>query len=291
MDNHNVLVEKLKEAYKGIFEANQPDWAVHKITKPAELVRPTIPFVGKKYAEQKTKILVYASAETLNDHYYGKTTRPWLDCNNEAIDRHRRNFEISKTKDDYFPDVHISPMNDGALAIAVYYLALKFGGLEYDSPQEFYETIAFGNYGKFTIETERQKNIRLFNVEEGNNRNIDYTSICKKEAREKLGYSVPYLEKDIVILNPDIIILPASLYCINKQSFDSIMGNATVIPIYQINAGIINRTIHPNFQPLASKDLPCSVQKWYEQLNKGGFVEKTKDNYLSLFPYLDSILK
>ena len=63
---------KLRAAYEKIFseQQNQPDWAFRKENNQDELVRCPIPFVGKNYAQQKVKFLVYASAENLNPAQY-----------------------------------------------------------------------------------------------------------------------------------------------------------------------------------------------------------------------------
>ena len=60
---------QLRERYRQIFtnRQNRPIWATHKITAghTHELIHCPIPFVGKNYSEEETKILLYASAENL----------------------------------------------------------------------------------------------------------------------------------------------------------------------------------------------------------------------------------
>ena len=63
--------KKLIEIYRQVFteKMNTPAWAVHK-SSPGhshELIHCPIPFVGKYYEQQETKILLYASAENLSD--------------------------------------------------------------------------------------------------------------------------------------------------------------------------------------------------------------------------------
>ena len=97
--------------------------------------------------------------------------------------------------------------------------------------------------------------------------------------------SIPYLRADIKILAPEIIILPKTLYDINKKSFDKVCGNAIIIPIYQINAGIVNRTIFPNpkYPHYNIEKLSPTIQTWYDQLKQDGITGKTKENFLSVF--------
>ena len=84
---------KLRKLYTQIFASknHKPSWAVHKITPEHahELIHCPIPFVGKNYGKQNTKILLYASAENLTG-YNG-----YLDDDQYAINRHRDFFEES----------------------------------------------------------------------------------------------------------------------------------------------------------------------------------------------------
>lgn len=289
MSEHEMLERVLIKAYEKIYKENAPTWAVHKRNVPTELVRPTIPFVGKQYAEQDIKILVYASAENLSDYWNGNDKHwfgDWLDDDVRATNRHRNCFDNPYLQQDrFFPHVHIEPMNNGCLATAIYYIVEKICRTTYSKPRDFYETIAFGNYSKFSIETELQRNIRSGNGSVGRKKNMDFTQISSvKEAREKLNASIAYLKADIDILEPDIIILPKTLHNINKKDFDIMKGKAVIMPIYQINAGVINRKIKPEYGGYDIKMLSDSVYAWYDQLHQG-------ENYLSIFKYLDQVLE
>ena len=301
MNNYNQLTTSLLKAYDTIFSdsGNAPLWAVHKRNYPAELVRPTIPFVGKQYAERPKKILVYASAENLAGYYLGNTEEwygDWLDDDRQAEHRHRKCFDDPHFQNDsFFPHVHIGPMNNGCLATAVRFVAEKTCTVTTTDPHAFYETIAFGNYSKFSIETEMQKSIRTGKGAVGSSANIDFTQIPVKEAREKLNASVEYLKKDIALLEPDIVILPENLYDRHKKSFDKIVneidGHAVLIPIYQINTGVVNRTIARKFARYDINRLSGPMQEWYAQLHQEGMTGTTKENYLSVFTYLDHKLE
>lgn len=86
------------------------------------------------------------------------------------------------------------------------------------------ERIAFANYCKYTIQSSEK--------------NKDYASNA-----EYLKESHSYIEQDIAVLKPDIIIMPKSIYQTNKKFIDSIKGSEVIIPIYQINARNVNLRI------------------------------------------------
>lgn len=96
MSSYESLVLNLLESYNKISKENTPEWAVHKRNSD-ELVKPTIPFVGKQYAEQKMKILIYASAENLSDYWKGNDKHwpgDWLDDDSCAANRHRNGVAV-----------------------------------------------------------------------------------------------------------------------------------------------------------------------------------------------------
>lgn len=184
------MEQELLRRYKDIMDkrGNKPDWAVHRVDKDGnrtnELIPCTIPFVGKYYAEQPVKVLVYASAENLRT-YKGGVPLLGDDVNGNKIDgieipkeaknvynRHRAAFDYwddwnklgNGTSERFFPYVHLGPMETGCLATAAYYIMQRLyahHGMDFDKsmqPREFLETIAFANFGKYSIETEAQIN-------------------------------------------------------------------------------------------------------------------------------------
>ena len=289
MTKTEQLINVLLTTYDEIMARNSPEWAVHKKQFPNELVKCTIPFVGERYENQEKRILVYASAENLSGYYLGNEKEwqgDWLDDDSQAINRHRRCFEYEGLKKKiFFPHVHIQPMNDGCLSTAVYYIANKLYTVREKTPLEFYETISFANYGKFSIETELQRNKRLGKTEWGEKTKIDYAG-----NRELLGASHDFVSADISTLKPDYIIMPASIYDEDKVFVDAVKGTATIIPIYQMNSRVINRWIAHKFEKYNMSNLPEAVRKWYEALGKNGITGKTKVNYLSVFSYLDEVI-
>lgn len=277
-------------AYRSIFREKgaSPGWAVRKRNHPDELVRCTIPFVGKRYAGERPRILIYASAENLSGYYPGNDSAwrgDWLDDDTLAENRHRYCFSLSD--DPFFPHVHIAPMDCGALATAAWYLSIKLRENEVPDllPSQFYETAAFGNYAKYSIETPYQRKVRL-GIPEGDSRaNMDYAS-----RKALLRESHPYIQADLKILSPDVVILPASIYHQEKE-FLGTFGNILFLPIYQINPQVINLRISRQWEKAQRDALPASVQNWYDHLGRGGISGKTKENYLSVFTYLDEIFE
>lgn len=288
--NEDIVIN-LISAYKNIMQTkgDTPEWAVHKRNFQDKLVKCTIPFVGKEYSYQPQKILVYASAENLAGYYPGNDKEwvgDWLDDDEQAINRHRKCFENKVLQDDpFFPHVHLQPMNNGCLATATYYIANKLFNVDEKLPQDFYETIAFGNYGKYSIETEFQRSKRVGELNGEKKANIDYAG-----NKELLEESHDYILADIKTLNPDYIIIPSSIYNEDKKFIDSIKGNSIIIPICQMNTGVINRSLTRRFKKYNENELSSTVKLWYNSLQKDGMTGKSKENYLSVFTYLDDVL-
>ena len=260
------MEKELLEAYRRIFaeRKNEPSWAVHKRMPgcDSELVHCSIPFVGKAYSDQKTKILIYASAENLSWYKGG-----YLDKDEFAVNRHRYRFNDSLSKPDlFFPDVHIQPFNNGYLTIIALYIYLKYQTVEQMTPAEFLERISFANYGKYTITSSK---------------NIDYA-----KDPEKLASSHAYIEQDLKILRPDVIVMPGTIYNTDRDFVDQYKGNAEIIPIYQILPRTINsKNMIKRFEPADVKKLHPVVLHWYRHLK----ANRTTDNFLSVFTYLDKI--
>lgn len=297
-------VDELMSRYREINEENGlPDWAVHKQNHSDKIVLPTVPFVGKDYFNQDVRVLLYASAENLaayhecNSGEWSEIGGAWLDKDELAENRHRMCFETTEFQNgreypDAFPHVHLGPMNNGCLATALYYIATeKFGARKF-TPRDFYETISFGNYSKFSIETENQRSIRVGNGTTTNKENCDFSSLKTRDAREKLNISIPYLKADIEALKPQVIVVPQSLYWTNYKSFDEISEGMQIIDIYQINRRVINTTIARLYPRKELSQLPEQIRGWYCELHEEGMIEgsSNKNNYLSVFSYLDDKL-
>ena len=265
---YEAAVMQLKERYKTIFQEKngRPEWAVRKTGNPRDPLHCPVPFVGRQYFDRRMRLLLYASAENLT--WYGDGR--W-DDDERAIDRHRILFEETKNDGDVFPSVHIAPVNNGCLLTAAFYVASKLAETEDMTPSMFLETISVGNYCKYTIQSGR--------------RNQDYAS-----NREFLAESHEYLEADMEILRPDCIILPSMIYKTDREFFDGIRGNAAVIPIWQINAGTINRLFARRYEPREPETLETAVRRWYHVMKETTVRGRTGEHYLSVFPYLDEVM-
>ena len=207
-----------------------------------------------------------------------KTIRPnlcgyngYLDCDDIALDRHRKWFNESVARQDtFFPNVHIEPISDGCLATVAFYIYSKLTGAGNISPAEFLERICFANYCKYTIQSAS---------------NVDYAS-----DRKKLAESREYIARDTAILRPDVIIMPQSIYKHEKDFMSGISGGAVIIPIFQINCRTINCQISKKYPKVDSSLLDGTVLDWYRHLGANGITGKTKENFLSVFSYLDDVL-
>jgi len=186
-------------------------------------------------------------------------------------------------------------MNDGPLATAVMYLASLINNRTVEYPRKFYETIAIGNYGKFSIETEYQYQVRnnpemtdaekKFLKKEKGNRNKDYADNI-----DYLLASHDYIRADIETLRPDYIIMPK----VEDGNFlESIIGaDVKKMEIYQMTSMVVNLgTIRKNKRdgenkPRNYETLPEVIQQACKSV-KG--VNLTEFSYL--FDYLDKKYK
>jgi hypothetical protein len=274
------IVQNLITSYAKILSASKPFWA-QRMMNQTDIIPPTIPFVGEKY--QKSKVLIYASAENLS-HYNGHLEDQQIKINDqgqivenrvEMNNRHRYYFNCEQNKNRFYPNVHCAPMNDGSLTLASAYLCQKIGiKINYKTPKKFLEHISFANFGKFSI-----------HLDDNSKRNIDYASQVKY-----LCDSFDYVTEDLMQLSPEYIVIPKSIYEQDdvRQLIHKYAPRAKCFPIYQINVGNINRMIHMQYPKKDLNELEPCLQEWYGHLEWSG---KSKENYLSVFTYLDEVLK
>lgn len=283
---HNVYVQQVES---GELERNL---AFKKKDGNCLPIHPTIPFVGKKFFIQKKRILLYASAENQTHYLSSSSLNPLYENDELAIMRTRKKFDETYNKF-FFPDVSIAPITDGCLPIVIRYICEKLKIEMPDTPSEFYENISFANFGKYS-----------FMKPNNPSANLDYA-----QDKSKLMVSEPYIKTDLEILQPDIIVMISTMYSDNTEKKfinEHIKDGTIIIPISQINASTINRTIRyrrrqkhtvENFPLKDRNQLSTVIDRWYcELLNpsrhyKNGISGKTAVNYLSVFSYLDSILK
>ena len=142
------------------------------------------------------------------------------------------------------------------------------------NPFDLVESISLANFGKFSIKTKRE--------------NEDYASDYKY-----LKYSLPYIEADLSILKPQIIIMPVKIY--EKREIQNIINkvlpSVTVIPIYQINARNINSIRNPIIRKYKKKEKSeiSDFYDWQRHLSNR-ITGKTNDNFLSVYTYIDKVL-
>lgn len=210
--------------------------------------RPAVPFVGSEYGYSKPRILVYGSAENL-------THEPTYDL--MTFSRNREAFESWRTvapgekqltRGNRFPWLHMEPVRDGTLPTAARYLleVFELSGFATD-PAAFLQEIAIDNYGKFSLQAKL---------------NRDYASdpVCLEESRA-------YVEADLEVLAPSIVIVPRTIY---QHSFAQVLQRVPAMPprvwrIYQTNAQVINVTISKQLNKAGVEplhDRPTWAKEW-----------------------------
>lgn len=239
--------EQLKDRYEELYRTAKPgdDWIE---------VEPAIPFVGDHYGSGGyPKVLVYGSAENLN---YPFKHEEMTFCRNRKVfkdwkgrkDRKDENFEGSiLSVDNWFPWVHMTPVSNGTLLTAARYLLDYFENSGFSElPGEFILQIAIGNYGKFS---RRGKT------------NSDYAS-----RPEPLAVADPYVIADMSILEPDVVIIPRSIY---SNAFKRVLEQAShkpkIWPIYQTNNRVINQHINPQLNDAGLKEEKSRGGHWSER--------------------------
>jgi hypothetical protein len=263
------LDEVLQSKYDRIVRNYQiPGWAYP--------ILPSIPFIGERYNENTTKCLVYASAENLTyidvEHEKGNV------CDIERIgDRQfNRHRELLKGTDP-FPNIHLEPMNNGSLAITSRYILALLG---YDSsfsekPKEFIEEICIGNFGKFSIKPDQK-------INKGKSAsNQDYASKFKY-----LKCSLDYVLADIEFLQPDILIIPKTIWNfagVHKPVLSLLKKKTRVVKIYQTNRRVIGSHISKilSANPDFSRASFPFCDPWLAKINDSGINYAEMEKYVT----------
>jgi hypothetical protein len=266
MNMEKLLIEK----YSIVFQnEKKPCWAVKKKSNSNEIVHPSIPFIGKNY--NNLNILMYASAENLTYYTQQEKVIDYLDNDLIAINRHRYCFE-NLSNSLFFPNVHIEPVTNGALMLIVAYLIKILKEKEFLSPYELAENIAIANFGKFSINTTKK--------------NEDYVNDYNK-----IEKSIEYVKSDLQVLMPNIIIIPKSIieHKQIREIINNIIPKALIIPIMQITPTTINTQLAKKYNRKPEYDLGV-LNEWHKKIN-GKIKGKIKNNYYSIYTYLDEIIK
>jgi hypothetical protein len=242
-DSTKALVKQLKRSFKSHIDS-PPAWAWPFV--------PSIPFVGDAYEPGKC-MLIYASAENLN-WMNKKAGVPDRFTSSAAWDRYRQVYEdVGRDSDAFFPDVGIQPFTDGGLPYAGLFVASKMGLPTNELPRDFIKTIAFTNWAKFSIKTDK--------------RNVDYIS-----KQPKLNASLPLVLTELSILQPGVVLIPQAVWSLDfyAAAMQGITPDTKFLPIPQFNATVVN--VHLQKYATLAKELrggpPVeSLGQWMENLS------------------------
>lgn len=250
----------LEIRYRTLF-GSKPEWAWP--------FPPSCPLVGRDFLSGES-LLVYASAE--NFSWMNRSEVPARFLDERAWSRYRAVYEeCGKGSEAFFPDVGIQPFTDGGLFCAALFVSEKLGLPTAAAPRELIEHIAFTNWGKFTIKTDKQ--------------NVDYVS-----DDEKLVESVAYIVAEISELRPKVALVPKTIW--QKRLFSEPMRGASphtrFLPIPQFNATVVNTHL-TNYQckalTMQQSQAGTSLGEWMRHLH--GFREENAWRYLAM---LDELL-
>jgi hypothetical protein len=206
-----TLHEQLTARYKAIYKPGDTPWAFPIV--------PTVPYFDEENFVPGTGILVYGSAESLYWYPQNGGWPEWL-LTAPAWDRHKFWFDRWLNHDpearpgSYFPFIHLEPVNGGGLVVAAAFLSTLTGRVVADDPVDFFRTVAFANFGKFAVEAKV---------------NVDYP-----EDLPKLRASLPYVEVDLAVLRPALVLMPhVMLRTLRAAGEHSLLATSTFIPARQ----------------------------------------------------------
>jgi len=163
---------------------------------------------------------VYASAENLSRYERDPESIPEFIRDERAWDRHRASNLIGH--DGYFPRAHIAPINDGSLLCAATFIRMRLDLELFDDPADLLERLALANLGKFSVSGKT---------------NRDYAG-----NEDLLRASLPFFRLDLEVLQPDLLVLPQTMFKHNevKSVVREYVPTCRVIPIYQFNSQVVN---------------------------------------------------
>lgn len=235
---NDQLNAKENELLRAYCEQNQgqvaPEWAYQ--------FAPSIPFVGDDYGRNgRPKVLIYASAENLT-YTRNQKVEIWLQPKNQMI--RSRVFHSVK----HGTNIHIQPIDNGSLLKAARHSleqVVPKGKFSTESPEIFLDQVAVANPDKFSVDSMNNKNY----------------------AGQKTPWlaSKPFIEIDLEILDPDIIIIPKTILATlgkRPMNLNFTRPERTIIPNYQITAGTINRTIKPQLERSSVPKKRSLVEDW-----------------------------
>jgi len=207
-------IEKLVHLYKDTFKKDKKEgWLSQRYYQ----TKPTIPWIGDHYGEHR--ILIYASAENLNDDWIRKNEA--LLYREEAFNRHARFWECDEK-------IRIEPFDTGGLRLVGIMCLLKLG-FEVPKRGDITSYVAVANLSKFSLKPIGKRN----------------RDVGKKE----LTPSWVYIQHDIEVLKPRIVINASGKR--NLQLLENHTPSSHVIDLPQYTHGQLG------FYHLRKK-VPCS---------------------------------
>jgi len=218
-----------------------PEWAWQ--------FKPSVPLIGARYQPGRS-LLVYASAENLKKSNTGGKEAPRFSPPS-AWNRYRKKYEQhGRGSKDFFPKVGIAPVNDGALLAAALYIAERLGLPTCGRPRAFLETLAVGNWCKFSIYPS----------------STDYV-----DALVKLECSLPYVEAELSLLKPRVVHLPHRVW--KHPSLRKCMQQAapttSFLPLPQFQPTVVNCHLdayHRRGQALCAQMGGTALPEWMQHL-------------------------
>lgn len=216
-----------------------PEWAYQ--------YQPPIPWVGDGYETPgRPKVLIYASAENLTyTKKYEKNPdeKPsYLKGDDQMLRSRICHTEYRGTHS------HIQPINNASLLIAARHALTGIdheGVFSLGSPETFLDEVAVANPGKFSINAQTNK---------------DYAGDGTPWLASK-----PFIEIDLAVLDPDIIIVPRTIrdtLAKNPVGLNLSAKERIIAPNYQITARTINKHIRSQLQSIGSTKKPSPVDHW-----------------------------
>lgn len=266
-NSESNLLRRYREQFKisktpsWAFPSQVWDYSKIPLKKPFP---PSIPFIGRNYSQAPKKIALYASAENLAHYERKPETVPEFLCDERAWNRHRE--ANLKGWDHFFPRLHIGPVENGSLLCAVLFI---FNNLNPDFPKETYlflENLVVGNVGKFSVAGDKTKE---------KNTNHDYAGNINY-----LEISLPFFKMDLQELQPEILILPKSMYAHQKvmELVSKVLPRVTIFSVPQFNSTVVNTHLKRNQKAglqLAAKWKGTTLDEWTNHLT----------GYAAGFPY------
>lgn len=224
-DPQSSLVQGLVSAFKDLLPT-------HPIPKWAHPYNPPVPFVGSKY-EPTSGMLVYGSAENLARVVEGN---PQIGAFHRDPDKallrrwhwyEYRSRNAGGGDGKFFgPGIGIEPFDNGGLITVAYFIARRLGLATREDPPAFLETLAVGNWCKFSI---------------NGHKNQDYAG-----DPGKLEASRPYVCAELLHLRPAVVIVPAKIEsAMGMHMAQACDGTTRIVPLRQFAYWPINKDLKP----------------------------------------------